>query len=160
MFRAYLYNESPGSEWWLTEFLYLRLQVHDFLEHLSGSLTGSDLPHITGTSLADFSFALPPLDEQGEIARRVEALFGLADAIERRVEAATKQADALTQSILALAFRGELVPTEAELACHEGRDYEPASALLERIRNTRSVDTGTRKGWPPLCTPDLAPGDE
>jgi hypothetical protein len=30
-------------------------------------------------------------------------------------------------------FRGEPVPTEAELARREGRDYEPASVLLERI---------------------------
>jgi hypothetical protein len=33
--------------------------------------------------------------------------------------------------------RGELVPTEAELARQEGREYEPASLLLERIRKER-----------------------
>ena len=44
----------------------------------------------------------------------------------------------ITQAILAKAFRGELVPTEAELARQEGRDYEPASALLERIRASRN----------------------
>jgi type I site-specific restriction endonuclease len=37
----------------------------------------------------------------------------------------------------AKAFRGELVPTEAELARREGRAYEPASALLQRIREIR-----------------------
>ncbi len=47
--------------------------------------------------------------------------------------AARLRADKLTQSILAKAFRGELVPTEAELARREGRSYEPASVLLERI---------------------------
>src|SRR5262249_49431683 len=75
----------------------------------------------------------PPLEEQHEIVRRVEALFNLADAIEKRVAAAQSRADKLTQSILAKAFRGELVPTEAELARQEGREYEPASVLLERI---------------------------
>ena len=34
---------------------------------------------------------------------------------------------------LACVFAGELVETEAELARREGRDYEPASTLLERI---------------------------
>jgi len=58
----------------------------------------------------------------------------LADKIEKRVEAATKRVGKLTQSILAKAFRGELVPTEAELARREGRNYEPASLLLERIK--------------------------
>jgi type I restriction enzyme S subunit len=36
-------------------------------------------------------------------------------------------------SVLKAAVEGRLVPTEAELARAEGRDYEPASALLERI---------------------------
>lgn len=51
---------------------------------------------------------------------------------------ATLSANKLIQSILAKAFRGELVPTEAELARREGRGYEPASVLLERIRAERS----------------------
>jgi hypothetical protein len=42
--------------------------------------------------------------------------------------------ETLTQAILAQAFRGELVPTEAELARQEDCKYEPASVLLERIR--------------------------
>jgi type I restriction enzyme, S subunit len=57
--------------------------------------------------------------------------------IEKRVEEATKRADKLTQAILAKTFRGELVPTEAELARRDGRDYEPASVLLARIRAER-----------------------
>jgi len=90
---------------------------------------------------------LPPFPEQHEIVRRVEALFRLADAIEKRVAAATARAEKLTQAILAKAFRGELVPTEAELARAEGRDYEPASVVLERIRAERAnADTAkTRK---------------
>jgi type I restriction enzyme, S subunit len=47
---------------------------------------------------------------------------------------ATARAERLTQAILAKAFRGELVPTEAELARQEGRDYETAAQLLARIR--------------------------
>jgi len=81
--------------------------------------------------------ALPPLAEQHEIVRRVDALFALADKIEARVTAATARVEKITQAILAKAFRGELVPTEAELARVEGRDYEPASVLLERIRAER-----------------------
>lgn len=82
---------------------------------------------------------LPSRAEQDEIVRRVESLFNLADAIERRVAAATARADKLTQAILAKAFRGELVPTEADLARAEGRDYEPATAMLARIRSEQAV---------------------
>jgi hypothetical protein len=41
------------------------------------------------------------------------------------------------------AFRGELVPTEAELARREGREYEPASVLLERIKKERASQEKT-----------------
>ena len=82
---------------------------------------------------------LVPLPEQREIVRRVSALFALADGIEAKLAAARKRVDALTQALLAKAFRGELVPTEAELARAEGRTYEPASALLERVRAERDA---------------------
>ena len=78
---------------------------------------------------------LPSLGEQKQIVRRVEQLFAFADRLEARVEVARKRVTALTQSILAKAFRGELVPTEAELAAAEGREFESAAELLERIRS-------------------------
>ena len=53
--------------------------------------------------------------------------------------------DRLMQSLLAKAFRGELVPTEAELAHRENRTYEPAIQLLERIRKTQTSTIATRK---------------
>ena len=58
---------------------------------------------------------------------RLEELFKFADQIEERYKKARTYTDKLTQSILAKAFRGELVP-------HDQTD-EPASVRLERIRN-------------------------
>jgi hypothetical protein len=58
----------------------------------------------------------------------------------RATDEATARAERLTQAVRAKAFRGELVPTEAELARREGRGYEPASALLARIRASRGAD--------------------
>ena len=100
--------------------------------------TTAGIHKISQKDIAALTLPLPPLHEQHEIVRRVEALFKLADAIEKRVELATKRAEKLTQAILAKAFRGELVPTEAELARREGRSYEPTSALLERIKAERA----------------------
>ena len=93
--------------------------------------------NISQRSLREIPIPMPDKDERQEIVHRVEALFELANAIEKHVAAAKSRADKLPQSILAKAFRGELVPTEAELARREGRDYEPASVLLERIRAER-----------------------
>lgn len=89
------------------------------------------------SGLRSLRIPVPPAEEQGEIARRVDKLFLLAESIDRQVSAAALRCNKLTQSILAKAFRGELVPTEAELARREGREYEPASVLLDRIRKER-----------------------
>lgn len=85
-------------------------------------------------NIRDVSIALPPLSEQEEIVRRVEKLFAFADQIEVRLRQAQAHVHRLTQSLLAKAFRGELVPTEAELAEREGRDYETAEQLLARVK--------------------------
>ena len=92
---------------------------------------------ISQKDMENFMLPVPPLAEQQEIVRRVEALFQLADQLESRYQRAKAQVDKLQQSILAKAFRGELVPTEAELARREGREYESAAALLERIKSAR-----------------------
>ncbi len=93
------------------------------------------------SGLRSLRIPVPPAEEQGEIARRVDKLFLLADSIERQVSTVAHRCNKLTQSILAKAFRGELVPTEAELARREGRGYEPASVLLERIKAERLGET-------------------
>ena len=90
--------------------------------------------------LSDVAVPLPPLAEQKEIVRRVESMFKLADVVEKRVAMATARAKQLTQAILTKAFRGELVPTEAELASREGRSYEPASDLLARIKSDKEMN--------------------
>ena len=85
---------------------------------------------INAQKLGSFELPLPPLAEQKEIVRRVEELSALADQIEARYTKARAHVEKLTQSILAKAFRGELVPQDP--------NDEPASVLLERIRAKRS----------------------
>ena len=57
-----------------------------------------------------------------------------ATAALKRVQANLKRYRA---SVLKTACEGRLVPTEAELARQEGRDYEPADNLLQRILRER-----------------------
>jgi type I restriction enzyme S subunit len=71
-------------------------------------------------------------------------LFNFADTIEKQVESATKRAEKITQAVLAKAFRGELVPTEAELARRESRPYEPASVLLKRIKSEQETEAASK----------------
>jgi len=130
--------------WFMPAFLMHVLNspaTNKIVEALTG---GTASPHLNVGDVKDFPVPVPPTSEQNEIIRRVDALFKLADVIEQRLSAASRQVDKLTQAVLAKAFRGELVPTEAELARTEGRDYEPASVLLDRVRAERAASTSPK----------------
>ena len=103
---------------------------------------GVSQSNISTSKLLAMPVPVPPLAEQQEIVHRVEELLATAGRIEKRVATATRAADRLVQSVLAGALRGELVATEAELARREGREYEPAWALLERVRADRDATGG------------------
>ena len=110
------------------EFLWRWFQFQYEANRVLGS--GSGPQALNCQRVREIPFALPPLNEQHEIVRRVEALFTLADQIELRYSRAKAYVEKLTQSILAKAFRGELVPQDP--------NDEPASMLLERIRKEKA----------------------
>lgn len=95
---------------------------------------GGNQPNLSVGLIRSWEIQVPGLAESREVVRRVEKMWGLIDVIEQRLTTAVARADRLAQSVFAKAFRGELVPTEADLAIAEGRSYEPAAALLERIK--------------------------
>ncbi len=107
------------------------LSYYDFVPLTSGT-TGRR--KLNQAALFEAPIRIAPLAEQREMERAVRALLEHADSIEQRAKSALRQVEMLPQAILAKAFRGELVPTEAELARREGRSYEPASELLARLK--------------------------
>lgn len=107
------------------------------------SSAGLNTLSISKISEVELPVATPT--EQTKIVRRAKALFALADQIEAQYKEGRKRIDGIAQSILAKAFRGELVLTEAELAAREGRDYESAEQLLERIHAAKTEDESGSK---------------
>ena len=77
-----------------------------------------------------FNIKLAPLEEQREIVRSIEAAFGMVERLAVEADKAKKLTDRLDQQILAKAFAGKLVP--------QYPNDEPASALLDRIREARA----------------------
>jgi type I restriction enzyme S subunit len=100
--------------------------------------------NINSEEVQALHFQLPPLPEQQVIVRRVENLFALADQLEARLTAAQQQVDALTPSLLAHAFRGQLVLQDPA--------DEPASTLLERIKAKRMANNPHLAGRSPVRT--------
>jgi type I restriction enzyme S subunit len=94
---------------------------------------GTTIAGVTKKQVEEMVFDVPPRAEQDLMVAEVEKQFTrLDDAVAalKRVQANLKRYRA---SVLKAACEGRLVPTEAELARKEGRDYEPASELLGRI---------------------------
>ncbi|MHC0521893.1 restriction endonuclease subunit S [Vibrio harveyi] len=101
--------------------------VRDVVE--MGARSTSGVNNINSKELSALEFVLPSLEEQKEIVRLVDQYFAFADNIDAQVKKAQARVDNLTQSILAKAFRGELVPQDP--------NDESADKLLERIAQAR-----------------------
>ena len=76
---------------------------------------------------------IPPTNEQHRIVEAIESYFTRLDDAVATLERVQRNLKRYRASVLKAAVEGRLVPTEAELARAEGRDYEPASVLLTRI---------------------------
>ncbi|TKD44236.1 restriction endonuclease subunit S [Azotobacter chroococcum] len=111
-------------------YLYFMLST-GFQRVMELNATGTAATGIKAAKLRSLPLPLPSLAEQTEIVRRVEQLFAFADQLEAKVNEARTRIDRLTQSILAKAFRGELVPQDPS--------DEPASVLLEHIKAQRAA---------------------
>jgi type I restriction enzyme S subunit len=113
----------------------------DFLT-LNVSGVGGSLMRIKAPTITGYPFPLPPLPEQHRIVARIEQLFTNLDAGVESLKAARAQLKRYHQSVLKSACEGRLVPTEAEMARAEEREYEPAEVLLERILEERQRKWG------------------
>ncbi len=98
----------------------------------------SGVNNINSQEILSLELMIPNLAEQRKIVRRADQLFAFADQLEARLAGARQRVDALTQSILAKAFCGELVPQDP--------NDEPASVLLERIAAQRAADPEPKRG--------------
>ncbi|MCZ7607037.1 MAG: restriction endonuclease subunit S [Planctomycetota bacterium] len=94
---------------------------------------GGNQPALNGRKVRALPMPLPPLEEQRQIVERARMMLTVADEIEVSTDLAIRKSELVPQAILAKALRGELVPTEAELARTQNRPYESATQLLARI---------------------------
>jgi len=144
---------SPFSKEWVLHFLRSQ-QGRQQIEKLA---TGNQqsMRNIGQDRLRAIEVPIAPAAEQARIVEKVEALLARIEAARERmrkasavlgVDAPTSTlGGSIVNAILAKAFAGELVPTEAELARRENRDYEPASTLLERMRQKPTITDGPKK---------------
>jgi type I restriction enzyme S subunit len=89
-----------------------------------------NIAHLTLVRLKPLHFPLPPQDEEREIVRVATTRLRRIDQLRAAAESARAQLDTLERSLLAKAFRGELVEQDPA--------DEPASVMLDRVRAERA----------------------
>jgi type I restriction enzyme S subunit len=113
------------------EFLYWRLQdprLKSYVEMGSDRTAGQD--GVNKAHLLKYPIFVPPPGEQEKILRRIQIALSWADKVAAEYARAAHLLPKLDQTILAKAFRGELVPQDP--------NDEPAAKLLERMRAERA----------------------
>jgi len=107
-----------------------------FRKYVDGLNTGSLIQHMFTSQVYDFVFPLPPALEQAALVTLLDEHDVRREALSIAVGDAAADHKTIDNSVLAKAFRGELVPQDP--------NDEPASKLLERIRKEREASASIK----------------
>ncbi len=101
-----------------------------FIQNLAQSqVRTTSIPDLQLGLLSQFPIPFPSLAEQEIIVNRVYKIYDSVKTVSEQVDIGNRYYETLDQSILAKAFRGELVPQDPT--------DEPATLLLQRIQAER-----------------------
>ena len=121
------------------DFLKFFSHLATFKDHFFGHETGGvNQGNVGLAGIMDAPMALPSRTEQDAIVSRLDAAFSWIDRLAADASSARKLINHLDQSVLAKAFKGELVPQDPA--------DEPASALLERIKAESAAAPKPKRG--------------
>lgn len=110
-----------------------KLYLYYFLKSQTRKLRlinqGAAQPNLNTTIVRGIVVPMPPIVEQQRIVDVLQRRFSMINGVEKEIESELSRAERLRQSILKQAFEGKLLPQDP--------NDEPASVLLERIREDR-----------------------
>ncbi len=118
-------------------FVMQALNAHQTRRAAAEQVHGMGRPRLGLGLLRDLRLPIAPLPEQRRIVDALDSYLTRLDAAGASLRRVEVNLERYRASVLQAAVEGRVVPTEAELARSEGRDYEPASVLLERILRER-----------------------
>ena len=121
--------------------------------------SGSTRKRISRKNLGTIALPVPPIQEQQVIVAEIEKQFTRLDAGVAALKRLQINLKRYRAAVLKAACEGKLVPTEAELARREGREFETASVLLERIlkeRREKWMEKNPKKKYVEPKGPDMS----
>jgi len=118
---------------------YLKLILHqqDFV-HWANKQSAGDKPRVKYDQIALYPIKVPTIKEQQQIVQEIESRLSVCDKVEESIIESLEKAQALRQSILKKAFEGKLLTKDEIAKCKAQPEYEPAGALLERIKKEKT----------------------
>ncbi len=116
-------------------YLFYYTLYNGFLNKLAKLQTGTSYPAVRNKDVLNQLIPLPSIPEQHQIVKEIESRLSVCDAVEKNISESLEKAESLRQSILKKAFDGTLLTPQEIEQCKQHPGYEPASKLLERIRN-------------------------
>ncbi len=106
-------------------FIALFFATNCFVTYANANMTGVQHPRISFKKISIFTIPLPPLNEQHHIVSKIESIFSQIDAGQTKLDAVKILLKQQKQSVLKVAFEGDLVPQDP--------NDEPAEILLKKI---------------------------
>ena len=133
VYRARLYSSEI-----LPEYISLATKTEYSKDYFFNNASQTvNLASINMTTLGKLPIAIPPIAEQKAICNKVAQAFKILDSLRFSYQVTIEEINQLDRSILAKAFRGELVPQDP--------NDEPATVLLERIRAEREQTSSNKQ---------------
>ena len=108
-----------------------------FLSYADSKTHGARMPRLSRGLFQSAELPIPPTKEQERIVQKIESCFEKIDATEQSLTKVETLLEKYRESLLAKAFRGELIP--------QNESDEPASVLLEKIRAEREKSAPAKK---------------
>ena len=124
---------KPATQEVLPEYISIAFQAWLQTINVQNDVTGSAIKNFHIIDFRKLALPIPPIAEQKEIIQQVRNLLNAGNKSKHQIQLMQDALSELDRSILAKAFRGELVEQDP--------NDEPASVLLERIRAEREQQT-------------------
>jgi len=153
-----IYVLEPSGDALLPELLPFICQTDAFFEHAVGTSAGSLSPRTNWESLADFEFALPPIEEQRRFASALNATWRCTDGLSTVVSTARSMRSALLNEFLRGQQHGQLQEHPILGPVHREWPVVPISDLLHVCQYGLSNPLSDRGQYPVLRMMNLSDG--
>ena len=148
-------NSSTEPAW-----LFYAVQSPQFIEAMSELVQGALYPAVRPKDIRAFSLFVPAKAAQREVVGYLDEQLSRLDASVAALHRVQVNLKRYRASVLKSACEGRLVPTEAELARREGRDFETGTQLLQRVLAERKRAWASKRQYVepvPVAQDELPP---